>query len=181
MKLEERLEEMLSILTKADRAISGSELSKKLGVSRQIIVQDITRLKNQGNNILSTPRGYVLDHEDEYNRIFKVYHTVEDTEKELNLIVDLGAEVRDVFIFHKVYGEIHANLGIRSRRDVKSFCDDIRAGKSFPLSTATAGYHYHTIVARDSETLDLVEKELKTQGFLAKLTAFEPDALEKQI
>ena len=109
--------------------------------------------------------------------MFKVHHTEDATRSELELIVDLGAEVKDVFIFHKVYGEIHAALNISSRRDIEEFCKDMESGKSSPLMTATNGYHYHTISARDNETLRLVEEVLKREGFIAPLTDYEPEAL----
>ena len=180
MDLLERLDGIIDILTKSDKPVSGTYLSEKFGVSRQIIVQDITRLREYGRDIISTPRGYVLGRDDEHTRVFKVYHTAKDTEKELNLIVDQGGEVRDVFIYHRVYGEIHAKLSIRSRRDARNFCEDIKSGKSSTLSSATGGYHYHTVVASDEETLIHVEKELSSKGFLAPLTDYEPEVLISQ-
>lgn len=168
---------ILNMLKQSDAPVSGSLLSTTTGVSRQIIVQDINTLREKGYPILSTPKGYVFDHSQDVKRVFKVHHTVEETETELNLIVDLGAEVKDVFIYHKVYNEIHAKLGISSRKDVKDFCDKIKSGESSPLMSATGGYHYHTIVAKDLETMDMVEQALSENGFLAQLTAYEPDEL----
>ena len=179
MTLKERHSEILRILKNSENAVSGSSLSAQLGVSRQIIVSDIETLRDTGNMILSTPKGYVIIPTEYVERVFKVYHTVEDTEKELNLIVDLGAEVKDVFIYHRVYNEIHAKLGISSRHDVQTFCNDIKSGKSSPLLTVTNGYHYHTIVAKNTETLTLVENALRDNGFLAPLTDYEPTELTK--
>lgn len=179
MSVLDRHQKIVQMLRKSDEPISGSSLSKELGVSRQIIVQDINKLKEDGCPILSTPRGYLLDPAGRSKRIFKIHHSVEDTETELNLIVDLGAVVEDVFIFHKVYGEIRAKLGIASRRDASSFCESIKSGKSSPLMTATSGFHYHTVAAPDTETLDLVEEALKEHGFLAELMPYEPNALSE--
>ena len=180
MKVQKRHGEILELLINSDVPVSGTHLSKTFNVSRQIIVQDINQLRDDGNDIISTTRGYILRKPDVYTKIFKVYHTVEDTEKELNIVVDMGGEVKDVFIYHRVYNEIRAGLSIRSRKDVKEFCENIKTGKSTPLMTATGGYHYHTIVARDYETLELIEKDLKANGFLAELTEFEPDSLVSQ-
>lgn len=177
MAVNERLEQLKDILIKADKPVSGSELSATLGVSRQIIVQDITRLRDMGSSILSTPRGYVLERTNEISKIFKVHHEVDETEEELNLIVDQGAMVKDVFIYHKLYGEIHAPLNIRSRKDVKAFCEGIKTGASSPLMTATNGYHYHTIVATDYDTLKSVEEELRGHSFIANLTDYEPEGV----
>lgn len=49
-------------------------------------------------------------------------HTEEQVEEELNLYVDFGGTVEDVFVYHKVYGVIRAEMNIKSRMDVKSIC-----------------------------------------------------------
>lgn len=174
MKVQTRQDKLIQILSDSKEAVSGTFLAEQLSVSRQIIVKDITQLRESGHTIISTTKGYVLDRSWEKQRIFKTYHQVEETEAELNLIVDLGAEVRDVFIYHKVYGEIHAPLNIRSRKDASKFVENLKSGKSSPLMTATSGYHYHTIAASDDETLNMVEASLKEHGFLTKLTEYEP-------
>ena len=175
MSVSMRHNAILEMLMKTDHPLSGSYLAKEFGVSRQIIVQDMNQLKASGHAILSTARGYILDPTHTIEKVFKVHHSVDDTQKELNLIVDLGATVKDVFIYHKVYGEIHAKLGITSRKDASDFCTDINSGKSSPLMTATGGYHYHTIAAKDEKTLLLVENALKDNHFLAELTDYEPE------
>ncbi len=180
MSVSKRHEEMLRALKKSNKPLSGAALSEQFGVSRQIIVQDINRLKSEGHNILATARGYVLLPDYEVTRVLKVRHSVEDTARELFLIVDQGAEVRDVFIYHKVYGEIHGPLYISSRRDAEEFIEDMKTGKSSPLSTATSGYHYHTLVAKDESILDRVETELKKAGFLAELTDYEPESITRK-
>lgn len=177
MSVDERHNEIIRLLKKSDKPLSGSYLSELLGVSRQIIVSDIGQINSNGIEIIATPKGYILSPSYEVRRVFKVFHTVEDTEKELQLITDLGAEVKDVSIYHKVYGEIHAPLNIGTRRDIKEFCDDINSGKSSPLMTATGGYHYHMVSAANDETLDLVEKQLREAGYLAALTDYEPNGV----
>lgn len=177
MSVSERHNEIIRLLKKSDVPLSGAYLSKTFGVSRQIIVSDISQINADGIEIIATSKGYILSPDYEVHRIFKVFHTVEDTESELNLIVDLGATIKDVFIYHKVYGEIHAPLNISSRRDINEFCKDIKEGKSSPLMTATGGYHYHTVSAKNDETLNIVENELRKAGFLAKLTDYEPEGV----
>lgn len=179
MSVSVRHNTILEMLMKSDAPLSGSFLAETFKVSRQIIVQDMNQLKSEGHAIISTSRGYILDPTQTIEKVFKVYHSVEDTQKELDLIVDLGATVKDVFIYHRVYGEIHAKLGICSRKDAADFCEDIASGKSSPLMTATAGYHYHTIAGRDENTLKLVEEALKEHGFLAELTDYEPDKIKR--
>lgn len=177
MAANERQKTLINRLRKADAPVSGGHLAEVLQVSRQIIVQDVQTLREQGYDILSTPRGYVLKRPDGVQRVFKVYHTDDETEKELTMIVDLGGEIEDVFIYHKIYGEVRAQLKIRSRKDVQEFCDALRAGKSSPLKNATAGFHYHTIWTREAEDMDRIEQALREQGYLAELKEYEPESL----
>ena len=100
--------------------------------------------------------------------------TTEEVEEELNLFVDYGAKVEDVFVYHKVYGVIKVSMNIRSRRDVRKYMEDISSGKSTNLKNLTSNYHYHTITAEDSQVLDQIQEELAKRGFLAKLQDYEP-------
>ena len=50
----------------------------------------------------------------------------------------------------------------------------ISNGSSSLLMNVTSGYHYHTIVAQDDKTLDIIQEELMRLGFLAKLQEYEP-------
>lgn len=177
MRVSDRQNKLINILKKSDEPVSGSMLSSQLNVSRQIIVSDISKIKESGVHVYSTPKGYTIDRDRVAKTIFKVHHSAEDTEKELNLFVDLGAEVEDVFIYHKVYNEIHAKLCISSRKDVKDFCKDIESGKSNLLTSATNGYHYHTVSASDEDTLETIYNALKDEGLLAKLTDYEPEGI----
>ena len=82
--------------------------------------------------------------------------------------------MKDVFVYHKVYGVLRANMDIKSRRDVRNYLEEIRTGKSSLLKNVTSGYHYHTICAESEEVLDAIQEELKQKGFLAKLQDYEP-------
>lgn len=106
MKAIDRRKAIANRLLSANKAVSGGELSREFGVSRQIIVQDITMLKGSGYDILSTHDGYIIQKSPLKVRVFKLHHTTEQTEDELNTIVDLGGTVVDVFVWHKVYGKI---------------------------------------------------------------------------
>ena len=164
----ERREKLLSMLAKSKEPIAGAEMAKQLSVSRQVIVQDIALLRAADNNIVSTNRGYVLEGQTCAERVFKVRHTDEQLETELCTIVDLGGQVKNVMVNHKVYGHIEAELGITSRRKVKEFLADIESGKSTPLKNITSDYHYHTVTADSEETLGLIEEELRKLGFLVE-------------
>ncbi len=145
-----------------------------LHVSRQVIVQDMALLRAQENEITSTSQGYLLLKQEKAVRVFKVMHTDEQVGDELNMIVDYGGTVEDVFVYHKVYGTIKADLNIRSRKDVEQFLEDLKAGKSGLLKNVTSNYHYHTVTAPTYKLLDLIQEQLKEKGFLAKLQDYEP-------
>ena len=85
-----------------------------------------------------------------------------------------GARVEDVFVYHKVYNVVKVKMDIKSRRDVSKYMEGITSGKSTNLMNLTSNYHYHTVVADDEQTLDLIQEELKRKGFLAQLQDFEP-------
>ena len=85
-------------------------------------------------------------------RVFKVIHTEDEVEDELTRIVDLGGTIKDVFIYHRVYGVVRGELNIRSRLDVSHYMAEMHGGKSRLLSRSTSGYHYHTVMA-DSEEI----------------------------
>lgn len=173
---EQRRSHIIETLKEASSPLSGASLGKQVGVTRQVVVQDIALLRNSGFNIQATNRGYVLiAPESKPTRLFKVRHTVEETEKELQLIVDLGATVDDVIINHRTYGRVEASLDLRNRRDVAHFIADIQSGASSPLMVATSGYHFHHVSAESEEVLDEVESALAKAGFLVDYTPFERD------
>ena len=167
MKAAERRNAIANFLLAEDKAVSGGELSEKFGVSRQIIVQDITVLKGLGYDILSTHNGYIIQKSPLKERVLKLHHTTEQTEDELSLIVRLGGTVVDVFVWHKVYGKMEAKLNIFSDLQVKQFIEGVRTGKSTELMNITGGYHYHTIRAESEEVLDQIEKVLEERGYIA--------------
>lgn len=173
---EKRREIILEALANASSPLSGSTLGKHAGVTRQVVVQDIALLRNSGYDIQATNRGYVLNTPKQIpTRLFKVRHTIEETEKELCTIVDLGATVNDVVVNHRTYGQVQATLNIRNRRDVAHFLNDLNSGVSAPLMVVTSGYHFHNISAESEEILDEVEQALAQAGFLVEYTPFEKD------
>ena len=166
MNVNQRRKEIINLLLASKTPISGGELSKNFNVSRQIIVQDITILKGLGYEIISTHNGYVLQKSPLVERVFKLKHSTNQTEDELNTIIDLGGTVVDVFVWHKVYGKISAKLNIFSRLHVKQFLEGVRTGKSTELMNITGGYHYHTVRAESEEVLDKIEKTLLSKQYI---------------
>lgn len=172
----QRRQWLLERLMTADRPLSGSALAKELGVSRQIIVQDMALLRARPDvEIISTYQGYVIHRgEEPCRRVFKVRHDTSRTEEELLAIVDLGGRVEDVFVYHRVYGVVRGQLAIGSRKDAADFMERLRQSSSAPLMMITDDFHYHTVTAASEETLDQIQEKLKELGFLAPLREHEP-------
>ncbi len=163
-----RRENLIKILKNRQEPISGGELAKLLGVSRQVIVQDIALLRASDYNLLSTTKGYLLYQSEDLKlkRVFRVKHTTEQIEDELCTIVDHGGKILDVMVNHEIYGEIATPLIIRNRSDVYDFVRKVREKQIVPLKELTAGIHQHTIEADSAETLDRIDKALKEKGYL---------------
>ena len=167
----ERREAIIEMMKNDPVPLSGTKLASVYGVSRQVIVQDIALIRAAGYDVISTNKGYILNTPVEVNnveRVFKVNHTDEQMEEELCCIVDLGGCVVNTMINHKVYGHLEAPLNIKSRRNGAEFMKDIYSGKSSPLKNVTSGYHYHTITADSTETMQLIENVLREKKFLVE-------------
>lgn len=169
---EQRRQEILQILQNNKQPISGTELAKQMGVSRQIIVQDIALLRAINKNILSTNKGYILFFEIQENgkckRSMKVRHEESEILDELFTIVDLGGRVLDVVVEHPIYGQIMVDLIINSRTDAEKFMCQVKENRIKPLNDLTKGIHYHTIVADSEDALEAIEEKLMEKGYLIK-------------
>ena len=170
MEGEKRRQKLVSILTLADTPVSGADLAKKLGVSRQVIVQDIALLRAVNKNILSTNKGYVLyvpqKENSKVKRSFAVNHTKPQIKDELYTIVDCGGKVLDVVVEHDIYGQIMVDLILCNRLDVDEFVERIEHSKSRPLKVLTEGEHWHTVEADSEKILDKIGEKLREKGYL---------------
>lgn len=161
---ETRRKQILNYIADSEKPVSGAKLANMFQVSRQVIVQDIALLRAADYEILSTNRGYICHTVKKSVRIFHVFHTDAEIEEELNAAVDCGGTVEDVFVHHKIYGELRAPLQISSRRQVKEFLENIKSGKSKPLTNITSGHHCHTISAESEEVLDMIQEAFEKLG-----------------
>ncbi len=172
MDAETRRKQIIELLKENDRPLSGTELAKRLSVSRQVIVQDIALLRAVNKNILSTNKGYILygSHAEarRYRRTVHVKHTNEQIRDELYTIVDYGGKVLDVVVEHEIYGQITVDLILNNRQDVDEFVKRLSENRTRPLNELTYGVHYHTIEAEKEEYLDRIEDQLFAKGYLIK-------------
>ena len=164
MNGELRRSEIIKIIGTAP--LSATKIAEKFGVSRQVIVQDMALIRANGYPIIATNRGYILSNSRKLSRVYKVKHSDEETGEELNLIVDAGGTVEDVFVNHKYYGKISAEMHIRSRAQVDDMLQKLKSGKSTLLKKITSDYHNHTVTAESESVLDDIQNKLSQRGFL---------------
>jgi len=168
MMADERREKILSILNSRSAPITGTDLSKKTGVSRQVIVQDIAILRAKGINIIATPQGYLRIKEgtSRMSKVIACCHDKENMRKELEIIVDNGGKIIDVIVEHPLYGEIKAMLMLESRLDIDNFMKHYEDSDTKPLSALTSGVHLHTIEVPDEISYNHIINELDKCGYL---------------
>lgn len=168
MSSSQRQALIINRLQQASKPITGSEFAKEANVSRQVIVQDISILKVKKEPIIATSRGYVLEsaNEDMYQQIIAVNHTPDQTEEELNIIVDHGVTVKNVTVEHALYGEITASIMVSNRIEVSQFIQKMSETKSPYLSTLTEGIHLHTIEADSMNKIEAACKCLAKANIL---------------
>lgn len=167
---EERRKFIVHKLKVAQAPIRGQALAEMTNVSRQVIVTDIALLKTSQVPIIGTNRGYLYVHEqpesNQFRKVIVCQHTPEQTEEELQLIVDCGVTVVDVTVEHSYYGEITGSLMLSSRFDVAQFMDVIESGEASLLSVLTGGVHLHTLEADSMEKIDAACDALKKANIL---------------
>jgi len=161
---------LLKLLQESKSPITGGDLAKEANVSRQVIVNDITLLKAKNEPIIATSQGYIYlkppTEKTLTEKIIACLHRPEDTEKELNLLVDHGVTVKDVKVEHPVYGDLTASIMVSNRREVEQFVDKINRTQAAYLSVLTGGIHLHTIAAQSEQVLEEAIHSLKEAGLL---------------
>lgn len=165
-----RRTKIIELLREQSEPLTGTYLAKVLGVSRQVIVQDMALLRAQGIQIISTSEGYLLYDIKTHmvKRVFPVKHSTEDIEDELNSIVDQGGIVLNAIVSHAMFGEITVDLMLDSRRSVAQFVKKMKENELAPLMSLTGGEHYHTVEAPSEEILDEIKQVLSQKGYLIK-------------
>jgi len=165
-----RRKEIINCLSTSTDPVNGSELARRFGVSRQVIVQDIALLRAENREILSTNKGYVLyqpiTHRGGCTDVIMVQHSADRTMEEMTAIVEYGGKMLDVFIDHDLYGQIRADLVINDLKDAEEFCLKMKNSASRPLKELTGDCHYHTITAPSEKVMRLIKAELKEKGIL---------------
>lgn len=169
---EERRASLIQWLQQADKPLTGRELGEWAGVSRQVIVGDITLLKAQGHPILATSQGYLFIQPEQIAQIERqivCQHTPEETLTELQTIVDHGVRVKDVTVEHPIYGEITAAIHVSTRKEAQVFIENVQQHNAVYLSNLSEdAIHLHTLIADSEEKIEAAIADLRQAGFLVE-------------
>jgi len=167
--LHDRRGQILALLADGRQPLTGGELSARLGVSRQVIVQDMAILRAEGHDIVATPRGYLMPEANGprgRRAVLACRHDASRVEEELCVMVDHGLMVVDVIVEHAFYGELRGNLMLCSRVDVGRFMARMNERRAQFLSALTGGVHLHTVEHADQAAFDQAVAELGRRGLL---------------
>ncbi|WP_027633581.1 transcription repressor NadR [Clostridium hydrogeniformans] len=167
MNSKERRLDIIRSLNQSQHPIKGCKFAEDFEVTRQVIVKDIAILRAEGNDIIATPEGYVMNRKNNlFRRIIVSSHEKQDIRSELESIIKYGGIIEDVIIEHPFYGEIKAMMMLKTLEDIDNFTNEFNNAEIAPLSVLTGGIHLHTISAESEEILNKIEKELGEKGFL---------------
>ncbi len=170
MDYDKRREQIIGILKNSNECISASELAKRFGVTRQIIVSDIALIRASGNKVIASRHGYSLAENivDDSLQTIVCKHNEENIADEFYTVVDNGGEIVNVIVEHPLYGEITAGLSIKSRYEANQFIKRSKETGASQLSELTNGLHIHTIRVPDEAAYIRIKNELSQFGILAE-------------
>jgi transcriptional regulator of NAD metabolism len=164
-----RRRELEHLVRQAAGPVRGTQLATQLGVSRQVVVQDIAVLRAAGVPIRSSPRGYVWDASPAAGVVraqVAVRHLPEDTPKELHGLVEVGVRVVDVVVEHPLYGELRGYLDLATHAQVDAWLAELKRHQATLLSVLTGGVHLHTLESSDAGGIARARQCLQELGFL---------------
>ena len=166
---EQRRQILLEKLKTSSEPLTGGELASFAGVSRQVIVSDMTLLKARNEPIIATSQGYLYMRErgtETISRRIACRHQPEDTERELKILVAAGVTVKDVSVEHPVYGELTAGIHVSNAAEVEAFMQRVHETGASYLLELTDGTHLHTITAPNVAMLQSAIAAMREHGFL---------------
>lgn len=168
---EDRREMILKTLRESEKPLTGKDLGEMANVSRQVIVGDINLLKAVNEPIIATSQGYLYIHPAtgpaKIEKTLVCKHAPEQTEEELNILVDHGLTVRDVRVEHPVYGDLSASIMVSNRQEVKAFMQQVlEANAVYLANLSEEGIHLHTVTADTREQIRKAENALRKAGIL---------------
>ncbi|ARJ50851.1 transcription repressor NadR [Staphylococcus lutrae] len=169
---DKRRAQIIECLEASEQPIKGYELSRRFGVSRQVIVKDISYLKTQNYTIHSSSKGYYMHVQSQgrpFKRMIICQHEKSEIEAELKTIVENGAMIDNVSVEHPVYGTLQAELMIETLDHIDTFVANMNKYQGTMLAQLTDMVHLHTISADSEKILDNAVRDLQQQGFLVDI------------
>ncbi|MDD4570141.1 MAG: transcription repressor NadR [Tepidanaerobacteraceae bacterium] len=167
MNADQRREKIIELLKNKQEPLSGNELARIFGVTRQVIVQDIAILRASGKDIIATAQGYIMKNPLPFcTKQIAVCHDDKNTREELLTFIECGCKVIDVIVEHPLYGELHGMLMLSSSNDVDNFIHSMKKHKASLLSQLTNGVHIHTVEAINFDCINKAKSLLKNKGIL---------------
>ena len=172
MDAKERRSAILQLLRNRTAPVTGAELAARMGVSRQVIVQDIALLRTGGQTIFATPEGYLLpalEPAAAARRVVAARHR--DNAGNAPGAGDRRAPGRNGRgRLHRtpVYGEISAPLHLRTQAGVDRFMANFETGGTSPISLLTDGVHLHTVEAPSQGAMERILSALREAGILVE-------------
>ncbi|WP_202079747.1 3H domain-containing protein [Caldalkalibacillus salinus] len=166
---DQRRAYILQSLQESTDPVPARALAEKTNVSRQVIVQDISLLKAKDEPIIATAQGYIYVQkmaQKKPQQVIACQHKPDETEHELNIIVDHGVTVVDVTVEHPIYGQLTGSLMLRNRKDVRRFIEKMDQTNASLLSELTEGVHLHTMEADTEQQLQEAYQTLHEAGYL---------------
>lgn len=158
---KERRKKIIGRLLSENNAVSASVLAAEYGVTRQIIVSDIALLRANGYKIEAERRGYYIGKEND--GIYKTVicrHDAYGVLNEFYAVVDNGGSVLNVIVEHPIYGQISADINVKSRYDAEEFVEKTRVNNASHLCDLTGGLHIHTLSVPDEKAYERICKRL---------------------
>lgn len=160
----QKIKELLEIAP-----IKGAELAQRFSVTRQVIVKDISILKAEGLEIISTSSGYILNSNVGVRKVVAVNHGEDQIRDELEIIIKYGGVIEDITIDHPLYGEVTGKIMIKTLHDIDVFMEKMDRLNMTVLSKASGGVHLHTIYTDNKESMDRIINELSNSGYLISI------------
>lgn len=87
MKANERTQKILEILSNANGPVYSAYITKSLGISKRTLIKDIQEINQSKELITSTKKGYVLNHDEEYEINYLL--STNDNDLETQILKDL--------------------------------------------------------------------------------------------
>ncbi|KLO25014.1 MULTISPECIES: transcription repressor NadR [unclassified Marinitoga] len=156
----DKKQRILKILENSENPVKGKILAEKIGISRQMIIQYISRLKSDGHKIIATRDGYILEKEVGIRKMIAVKHSTDEIENELFAIVQAGGKIIDVIVEHPLYGEIKGRIDVKNEEDIIRFMSLLKTTQATPLLELSDGVHIHTIEVKDEKSFEKIKKAI---------------------